>query len=146
MKTITQLFNAAWEKKEQRKWDYVYIMVDLHGVVLPSNYHSKNDLTFINPHAEKVLRYFSDADDIILIIWSSSHDTEISAVRLWLLRNGIGFSYVNENPLEKNTPYADFSKKPYFSIVLDDKAGFDPDEDWEELNRWIEDRERNKLK
>ncbi len=138
MKTITQLFNEAWKKKEKRGWQYVYIMVDLHGVVLPSNYHSSNDLRFINSYAEKCLRYLSDADDVILILWSSSHETEIEAVRLWLLQKDIGFNYVNENPLEKNTNYADFSKKPYFSIVLDDKAGFDPDVDWQELATWIE--------
>ena len=146
MKTITQLFNDAWEKKEKRKWEYVYIMVDLHGVVLPSNYHSYNDLQFTNPHAEEVLRYLSNQDDIILIMWTSSHESEISVVRLWLMRKDIGFSYVNQNPLEKNTEYADFSQKPYFSIVLDDKAGFDPDVDWQELSTWITDRERSKLR
>jgi hypothetical protein len=133
MKTITQLFEEACKKKEERKWQYIYILVDLHGVVLKSTYHSKNDLQFIHPDAEKVLRYLSNHKDIILILWSSSHEKEIANVIEWLGNWGIYFKYINENPLEKNTEYADFSKKPYFSIGLDDKFGFDAEFDWSEL-------------
>lgn len=136
MKTITQLFEEAWEKKNKRGWQYVYIMVDLHGVVLPSNYHVKNDLRYINPFAKECLQYLSSQEDAILILWSSSHAEEILAVRHWMAKDNIFFRLVNENPYEQNTQYADFSKKPYFSIVLDDKAGFEPT-DWEELSHWI---------
>lgn len=136
MKSISKLFDEAWEKKIQRKWDYVYIMVDLHGVILPSNYHSSNDLRFIDPHVEECLTYLSKQLDVVLIIWSSSHLKEVGHVLKWLEDCGIHFCYVNENPLEADTKYADFSKKPYFSILLDDKAGFEPS-DWEELSGWI---------
>jgi hypothetical protein len=46
MKTITQLFDDAWRKKKERGWQQVYIMIDLHGVVLRPNYHVSNDLEF----------------------------------------------------------------------------------------------------
>lgn len=144
MKSVSQLFNEAWKKKEDRNWDYVYIMLDLHGVVLPSNFHS-GDLQFINPLAKICLQYLSQQEDIILILWSSSHEEEIFKVRGWLASNKIGVKFVNENPLEKNTDYADFSEKPYFTLLLDDKAGFEPS-DWEEINRWIQERELAKLK
>lgn len=145
MKTISKLFREAWEKKESRKWQYVYIMVDLHGVILPSNYHSSNDLRFIDSYAKECLQYLSQQDDIILILWSSSYEFEITNVRRWLAKEGILFDFVNENPLELNTDYADFSKKPYFSIVLDDKGGFEPS-DWYYLSQWIQLRELEKLK
>ncbi len=140
MKTIVELFKDAWQKKEERKWDFVYIMVDLHGVVLNPNYHSENDLRYISEHAEECLKNLSDRDDVKLILWSSSHDKEIESVRKWMASHGIIFDFVNENPLEKNTKYADFSKKYYFSIILDDKAGFEPS-DWQDLlNGWINKR------
>ena len=44
---------------------------------------------------------------------------------------GIKFDYINENPLEVNSELSDFSKKFYFNILLDDKAGFYPKEDWQ---------------
>lgn len=146
MKTITQLFNDAWKKKNSRGWDYVYVSVDIHGVILPSNYDVQSELALINSHVENVLRYLSEREDVILILWSSSHSDEILKVRRWLLSEyGIDFNYINENPLEKNTLYADFSKKFYFSICLDDKCGFDPNVDWAELEDWMKNIERNKL-
>jgi len=146
MKTITQLFNEAWKKKEERGWQYIYIMVDLHGVVLRSNYHVSNDLRFTHSDAIPCLQYLSKQNDVILILWTSSHEKEIQNVLNWLSLWGIHFKYVNENPLEKDTDYASFVKKPYFSIVLDDKAGFDPDHDWSELQYWYCVREMDKLK
>lgn len=136
MKSIGQLFEEAWDKKNQRGWEFVYIMVDLHGVVLPSNYHKETDLQFISPYAQMCLKWLSNQKDVILILWSSSHETEILRVRQLLQKNGVWMSYVNENPIEHNTDYADFSKKPYFSVVLDDKAGFEPS-DWRKLADWI---------
>lgn len=146
MKTITRLFNEAWKKKEDRSWQYVYIMVDLHGVVLNSNYKSSNELKFAHFDTQRVLSYLSNQQDVVLIMWTSSHWNEIQNVISWLKQMGIYFRYVNENPLEKDTEYASFAKKPYFSIVLDDKAGFDQDRDWSELLLWVYDREMDKLK
>lgn len=146
MKTITQLFDEAWKKKEERGWQQVYIMVDLHGVVLRSNYHASNDLKFTHLNTLSVLSYLSHQKDVTLILWTSSHESEIKKVIEWLGLYGIHIKYVNENPLEKDTEYASFAKKPYFSIVLDDKAGFDPDHDWTELLQWCSDREIEKLK
>jgi hypothetical protein len=136
MKSIPTLFSEAWEKKNQRGWKKVYIMVDLHGVVLPSSYHKKNDLQFISEYAKACLQWLTKREDVCLILWSSSHIDEIECVRTWLQGFDIKFDFVNENPLEANTSYADFSKKPYFSIVLDDKAGFEAG-DWYWMLQWI---------
>ncbi len=136
MKSAYNLFKDAWRKKTLRGWKYVYIMVDLHGVVLESTYNKKNDLEFISPFVKECLQYLSLQEDVKLILWTSSHQSEIENVRKWLDECGIIFDYVNENPDEKNTEYADFSAKPYFSIVLDDKAGWEAS-DWECVHNWI---------
>ena len=133
MKTITQLFDEALEKKRERKWECIYVMVDLHGVILPSSYHLKNDLVFTNDYAKIALQTLTVVDDVKLILWTSSYPKEIDEVLAWLDKQKIYFDYVNRNPLEKNTKYADFTEKPYFNVLLDDKAGFDPSVDWEEL-------------
>lgn len=130
MKTIHQLFKDTWEKKALRGWDYVYVMVDLHGVIVPSNFHRTDSFEFVSNHAKLGLQTLSKRSDVKLILWSSSHEVEINAIRKWLFDNNIHFDYINENPNEANTEYADFSKKPYFSILLDDKAGFEAI-DWE---------------
>lgn len=145
MKPIFQLFEDIWVKKEEKNWDYVYIMVDLHGVILKPNYHSETNFEFVSEYAEQCLSYLSNQEDVKLILWTSSFESEIKNVLVWLKKYGISFAFVNENPLEKNTEYADFSKKLYFSIGLDDKFGFEPN-DWREINRWITFRELSKLK
>lgn len=145
MKTVGDLFTDVWRKKDERGWDCVYIMVDLHNVILPSNYHKGNDLQFISPFAEKCLQYLSKKDDVRLILWTSSYPDEVDNVLEWLEKADINFSYVNINPLEKSTEYADFSEKPYFNILLDDKAGFEGN-DWKEIWQWIQNRKFDKLK
>ena len=47
----------------------------------------------------------------------------------------IGF---NRNPYEEeDTKVASFKEKPYFSILIDDKAGFCPEEDWLDLYGYV---------
>ena len=43
---------------------------------------------------------------------------------------GINFTYINDNPEYIGNDYADFSKKFYYNILLDDKAGFEGETDW----------------
>jgi hypothetical protein len=68
-----------------------------------------------------------------LILWSSCHPEEYSAIIGFLEQHGIAVDYFNENPEIENTPSGNFEKKFYFSILLDDKAGFDPETDWDEI-------------
>lgn len=64
----------------------------------------------------------------------------------FLRSRGISVHYANENPEVGNTATGNFDRKFYFSVVVDDKAGFDPSE-WEDialavrLCREIEDHE-----
>ena len=120
-------------------------MVDLHGVIIPPNYHKTNDLVFIHKYTQQCLQYLSEQEDVKLILWSSSYKNEIEKINKWLKSNKIYFDYINENPDEKNTKYADFSKKPYFSLVLEDKGGF-VENDWDGINTWIAMREIEKLR
>lgn len=117
--------------KPKRGWTTIYWMVDVHGVILPGSWQKQNKFKFLNAQAKFVLRWISNNPDQRLILWTSSKDTEIKEIVKWLKdKHSICVDYVNENPEEKNTDYADFSKKPYFNILLDDKAGFNPHTDW----------------
>lgn len=51
--------------------------------------------------------------------------------------NGINFDYINENPEVNSTEYADFDTKLYFNVGLDDKFGFDVEEDWKEIHTYF---------
>lgn len=133
--------------KPKRGWNTIYWLVDVHGCIIPGSWHKANDFRFINEWCPLVLRWISEQPDQRLILWTSSHTTEAASIIEWLAEVGIHVDYFNHNPEEKDTEYADFSRKPYFNILIDDKAGFDPHTDWQniravliELGLWKTDR------
>jgi hypothetical protein len=126
------LFNIerTFRDKKNRNWDRIYICVDLHDVVIEGKFNKFNIGAEFFPGAVDVLRQFSYRKDIVLILWTSSHDDSVAAIMKKMEDNGIEFRYVNVNPECPNTELCDFSKKLYFNILLDDKAGFEGKTDW----------------
>lgn len=116
----------AFKDKVARGWHTLYLMVDAHGTIVRP-YHDK--LAFYEGALE-VLKWFSDRSDFKLILWTSSHDKEAAELCETLMEHGVEIDFVNENPLEKNSKLACFDQKFYFNIILDDKAGFEPEIDW----------------
>ena len=119
--------------KKLRGWPEVYFCIDLHGTIIPSGKGSddKTDALEFYPDAKEVLQWLSQRKDIILILWTSTSVKRIAPVWQWLTDNGIYFDYLNGNPHALNTPRSEFDKKFYFSVLLDDRAGFSPDDgDW----------------
>lgn len=76
-----------------------------------------------------------------IILWSSSYAEPMNEVVKYLTSRGVRVDYVNENPECPSTEICDFSKKLYFDVLLDDKAGFDPDSDWECIYEKLKDLE-----
>jgi len=119
--------------KKAHVWPEVYWCIDLHGTIIPTGKDSddKTDELEFYPHAKEVLQWLSNRKDIILILWTSTPFYRTKDVLTWLIKNNINFEYVNENPHAKDTSRSDFSKKFYFNVLLDDRAGFEAETDWE---------------
>ena len=136
--SLQTTLNKLKENMIQRQYKKVYIAVDLHGTVLNSTYSKDILPDEFHPDAKEVLQYLSLRNDIILIMYTCSHLEEIEKYQLFFKEHGINFKYVNENPEVQSTPgIGNFSKKPYFQLLLEDKAGFDPNEDWEIINKFF---------
>ena len=120
----------AFEDKIKRNWEKIYFCIDLHDVVIEGKYNRLNEGAQFGPNAVNVLQQLSYRKDIVLILWTSSHDDSVKAILNKMKDSGIEFRYVNENPECPNTELCDFNKKLYFNILLDDKAGFSIDSDW----------------
>jgi hypothetical protein len=58
------------------------------------------------------------------------------------LDDGIKFDYINENPEVENTHLQNFEEKLYMNVGLDDKFGFDGENDWAIICRVLEYQER----
>lgn len=84
----------------------------------------------------------SSDPEVCLILWSCSLP-EINKYYFELFQGlGVKFAYINENPECINTDYADFNSKMYFSVGLDDKFGFIPEEDWKPIYKYFKNRKK----
>jgi hypothetical protein len=120
----------TFEDKKRKGWERIYIAIDLHDTVIEGKYNRFNEGANIFPYAREFFKWAVDRDDVILILWTSSHDDAIKKTLAWLREEGIYFDYINKNPLETTNQLCDFDKKFYFNILLDDKAGFEGETDW----------------
>ncbi|MCI5055455.1 MAG: hypothetical protein MRY83_05055 [Flavobacteriales bacterium] len=126
IKAIKNAFNMAID----RGWNKIFWAVDIHQTVIIPNYSAAQIPTEFYPKAKEVLQEISKRPDITMIMYTCSHPHEIKQYIDYFNQNEILFSHVNENPEVKNAAYGCYDKKPYFNVLLEDKAGFDPLTDW----------------
>jgi len=128
-KLIFKTYNIA----NKRKWNKICWAVDIHDVILESNYKAGDiPKTFLG-NAKTVLQRLSLRRDTTLVLYTCSYPNEIIEYQKFFKENDIIFKYVNENPDCPNTAFGNFDKKFYYNILLEDKAGFEP-EDWNEIS------------
>jgi len=130
VKTIRNQHRIA----QQRAWDRMYWAVDLHStLILPTYGKMMADDVEYYPHALDVMRTLTQRRDIRLILYTCSWPVEIVEYQKRFTLDGIRFDWVGENPEVHQTEYGFYERKPYFNVLLDDKAGFDAQEDWARL-------------
>ncbi len=120
----------TFKKIEQRGWDTLYWAVDIHDTCIKSNYSTENIPTEFFPLAKETLQILSNRPDCCLILFTCSHQHHIEQYLTLFKDCDIIFKYVNENPEVPNTELGAYDKKFYTNFYLDDKAGFDPEVDW----------------
>ena len=127
--SIVRAFDKAFQKKEERNWDVIYVFVDIHETMIHPTYELKGEMRFY-PYAIEVLWAMTQRDDISLGLYTCSYPEEIENYIKSFKERGIEFDHVNKNDWEESNKYGCFKQKPYFNVLLEDKAGFDPEEDW----------------
>lgn len=136
MNRIIKLFKNAAKIADERNWDRIYVGCDIHSTILKPTYSTILSTEYY-PFAKEVLLMLSERQDMCLILWSCSLAEINKEYYDFFKQDGINFDYINENPECPSTEYADFDTKLYFSVGLDDKFGFDPEEDWEQLYEYL---------
>ncbi len=131
---VQRMVERAFVNKCERGWQKLYWAIDIHDVLIEGKYQRLNPGKQLFPRVEEVLHWLMKRPDMVTILWSSSHKDAVDDFLGWLLsEHGIEFDYVNCNPECINNDLCDFSKKFYFNLLIDDKAGFDPSADWSNL-------------
>ena len=135
---IKNLILKSFKKHIDRGWDTMYFAVDLHETCIKPTYNVSNLATEFYPLAEETLRRLSNRPKCVLILSSCLHAEDKNAYLDFFESMGIHFKYVNSNPEISNTQYADFSSKYFADCYIEDKAGFDPERHWQEINEALD--------
>lgn len=143
MSTIINAINNLDIIKERRGWDRTFWAFDIHGTLIKPNYDSGKIPTETYDYALEVLKMLNNDPEVCLIMYTCSHPHEISQYVNYFKGMGINFDYVNENPEVKTDQggYGCYDRKPYFNILFEDKAGFNPETDWAMVLGHLLDRE-----
>ncbi len=141
---ITKAIERSYSLFTERNWDTIYWAIDLHGVCLKSNY-AQGGYEWINPRVIEGLQEISKRTENKIILWSSAYPSEYASIIQFFNENGIDVYGFNENPGAANTKSGCFDSKFYFSVLLDDKAGFDPDIHWSEIINFYRKKDLSKI-
>jgi hypothetical protein len=129
MSTVRGIENA-YIKAVKRGFDKVYWAVDLHDTCLRATYAANEPHTYewINPYVKDALKRLAAHPETHIILWSSVHEDEKIHYLNFFAEAGIRVAGFNQNPFETGSESCGVTEKFYFSILVDDKAGFDHSE------------------
>ena len=129
---IEKVFNGL----NNGSYKCIYIMVDVHNTILKPTFDKKETFEYF-PYAKETLQLLSEKENIKLIMWTSSYDEKIQMYLKHFEENRIIFNFVNENKEYGNVSFACFDTKFYYDIGIDDKFGFDAENDWKEIYTFL---------
>jgi len=126
---IIRSFNIAFKNLEEKGWSRIYVLVDIHDTIFEACYYNNEEYKWF-PFAKESLDIMSSSNRISLILWSSTYLDKLRNYLEFFKKNGIRFDQINKNAEENNTSLSCFDEKPYFNVGIDDKFGFDGENDW----------------
>ena len=137
---IVKAFDSAFKRAQEKYWDYIYILIDVHGTIFKPSYLNEEKYEFY-PYAKEVLQLLAKDPNIKLILWTSSTNQAALDYGVVFNRNKIYFDYLNCNPEVERQPTdpetLDLSSKYYFNVGIDDKFGFEPETDWKTIYEYL---------
>ena len=133
--TVLQWIEQMFEYAEKKEWFETYWAIDLHGTVSRPDYRKESKEIDYYPYAKETLQLMSEREDIKLIMFTSSYPEEIKEYYKQFRNDNIIFDFINDNPevTDAKGSFGFYDKKPYFNVLLEDKASFNPLNDWEYL-------------
>lgn len=143
---LLNVLEKQYNNAIKKNWDKLYIFVDIHDTVIVGNYSETVLPTEFCPEAKEALQYLSQRKDVVLILYTCSWPTEVVKYQEFFKEYGIIFKYCNENPDVMNNRLGYYSQKPYFNVLLEDKAGFVPETDWPTIVNFFKTRPILELK
>jgi hypothetical protein len=130
---ITKAIQRCLQDAKRKGWEKTYWAFDIHGTMLLPTFQSGVLSIEFYPYVKEVLQILTRQKDIIRILYTCSYPDEIAQYLAYFKQYDIQFDYVNENPEVCAGAYGHYERKFYFNVLFEDKAGFDPLTDWEQV-------------
>ncbi|MEM7550237.1 MAG: hypothetical protein AAF363_11200 [Bacteroidota bacterium] len=137
---ITKAIEFAFEYRKMKGWQRTYWAFDIHGTILKPNWSKDILPDQFYPEAKECLQMISKIKEVRMILYTCSRPDHIESYLKFFESDDIKFHYTNSNPEIRNGAYACYDSKPYFNVLFEDKAGFDPYEDWIKVKELIKNR------
>lgn len=135
--SIIKSFSEALKQKEERGWEKLYVLVDIHNTIFKPCYHNEETFDWF-PDALEVLQYLTKDTRFDLILWTSSYQDKIQMYLEEFEKHNIKFNMININTEVKSDDLGCFEEKTYYNVGIDDKFGFDAMTDWTVIKNWYE--------
>jgi hypothetical protein len=135
---VLHSIQKAKVRAEQKGWDYTYWFFDLHETIIIPNYTTEEIPKEFYPDAKETLQMISKRSDIKMHIYTCSWPGEIEKYNAYFKENDIHFDFLfAKNPEVTNEALGFYENKPYFNVLFEDKAGFDPSY-WKYVKEYLE--------
>lgn len=136
---LVDFISKMFEHSFKKEWYETYWAIDLHGTIIKPNYKDVSYPAEYYPYAKQTLQILSKRPDIKLILFTSSFPNEIEEYLKKFKEDEINFDAVNENPgiSSNNGNFGYYEKKFYFNVMIEDKAGFDPEKEWKHIYEFL---------
>jgi len=137
------MFDKGYTTAKEAGYKYMVIAVDLHGTMLNTKQFNETQGKFLEkieaslfPKAIKALQAMSAHESIVMYVYSGTKKSKLKKLVKHLSKKyGISLD-TRYHPMTQHSSQS-FKTKPYFNILLDDRAGFDPAKDWVEIIEFI---------
>jgi len=121
---IHNAIQRAYEKFNTCHWTKIYIALDIHGTVANPDYKDVSSKLYRS--ALEPLRAIASLPEVSIILYSCCHPADYNKYYALFERYNISILDFNKNSEVHNTETGCFDSKFYFSVLIDDKAGFEP--------------------
>ena len=87
---IAKAFEVAFNRKIEKNWEKIYVVVDIHDTILHACYENEETYDYY-PYSREALQLMTNREDICLILWSGCYDEIMNEYRSRFAEEGIHF-------------------------------------------------------
>jgi len=123
----------SYKRYKEKGYEFWYWAIDVHDVIFKGDYKTNCGMVWL-PNAKRAFKIIANIPEIKVILWTSSHEEQIKKIIDKIKdETGLEVYAVNSNPDFSKDELCDFNDKFCFDLLLDDKAGFNYNDGWEEI-------------